>query len=468
MTKNMTQKLLSPKAAVPILLLTFIFSLIIDNGFKFMSLAIQEDFHLSASSASLQATLTGIVIGIGAVVYAALADSFSIRRLLIFGLILTAAGSIIGFAGQNIWPVVLTGRIIQTSGLAAAETLYVIYVTKHLPDKDQKTYLGFSTSAFQLAILFGTLTSGYIATHISWAAMFLLSCLALVAIPFVAKQVPEEESTRSHLDVVGLFAITVLSTAAMLFLNTPNLLWISVAVLALIVFIVHVIRNPHALVRPEFFTNWRYVFALITVAIIYSTQMGVTTLVVPYAVHDLHGMDLDVASLLMAPGYAMGALLGALSGKVARYLSSRQTMYVALAMIVLAMALIAALIDGPLWVIVLAIILFSGGFATMYAPLVNSALTSIPAAKSGIAIGFYNLTINIAIPAGIGYTAKLIDLSPSFLGFLSSASTPQAQSQATVCWILVFIGLAGALVYVLSDAVLAQKEHSAARTEAPA
>ncbi len=36
----------------------------------------------------------------------------------------------------------------------------------------------------------------------------------------------------------------------------------------------------------------------------------------------------------------------------------------------------------------------ASGFALMYAPLVNTALQNIPAAKSGIAIGFYNLTIN--------------------------------------------------------------------------
>ena len=47
----------------------------------------------------------------------------------------------------------------------------------------------------------------------------------------------------------------------------------------------------------------------------------------------------------------------------------------------------------------------------MYAPLVNTALRNISAVKSGIAIGFYNLTINIAIPLGIAYTAKLQDLA---------------------------------------------------------
>ena len=90
------KKVLNPKAAVPVILFTFVFSLVIDNGFKFMSKPIADDLHLSATTVSLQATLAGIVIGIGAVVYAALADTFSIKKLLYVGIGLTVIGSIIG------------------------------------------------------------------------------------------------------------------------------------------------------------------------------------------------------------------------------------------------------------------------------------------------------------------------------------------------------------------------------------
>ena len=72
---------LDPKAAVPVILFTFVFCLVIDNGFKFMTKPIAEDLGLSLTTASLQATLAGIVIGIGAVVYAALADPNAIMAM---------------------------------------------------------------------------------------------------------------------------------------------------------------------------------------------------------------------------------------------------------------------------------------------------------------------------------------------------------------------------------------------------
>ena len=63
---------LHPKAAVPVLLSLFVFSLIMDNGFKLLSPSIASSLGLSENTVSLQATLPGILIGIGAVVYAAL------------------------------------------------------------------------------------------------------------------------------------------------------------------------------------------------------------------------------------------------------------------------------------------------------------------------------------------------------------------------------------------------------------
>lgn len=207
----------NPKAAVPIILFTFLFCLVIDNGFKFMTKPIAEDLGLSLTTASLQATLAGIVIGIGAVVYAALADSISMRKPLVAGIAMIALGSAIGFAFQGVWELVLVGRIIQTCGLAAAETLYVIYVTKYLSKADQKTYLGFSTSAFQGALLIGTLKSGIMATYVSWTAMFLVSLLLIAAVPVILKKVPDSASARSHLDVLGLFLVAVVATAVMMY-----------------------------------------------------------------------------------------------------------------------------------------------------------------------------------------------------------------------------------------------------------
>ena len=160
------------KKAVPILLFLFVFSLVIDNSFKLISVAIADDLNISVTTVSWQATLAGLVIGIGAVVYASLSDAISIRTLFIYGVILIIIGSIIGYIFQHQFALLLVGRIIQTAGLAAAETLYVIYVAKYLSKEDQKTYLGLSTSSYSLSLVIGTLSGGFISTYLHWTICF--------------------------------------------------------------------------------------------------------------------------------------------------------------------------------------------------------------------------------------------------------------------------------------------------------
>ena len=128
---------------------------------------------------------------------------------MIIAIILVAIGSVIGFAFQGSWPIVLAARINQTTGLAAAETLYVVFVTKHFTGDRQKTYLGFSTAAFQLSLLLGVVGGGFVATYISWPVLFLIALAPLLALPVVMKTVPEEETTSSSMDVFGLFLVAI-------------------------------------------------------------------------------------------------------------------------------------------------------------------------------------------------------------------------------------------------------------------
>lgn len=432
----------NPKAAVPILLFVFVFSLVIDNGFKTMTMPMAAGLGISDNTASLQASLAGVIIGIGAVVYSALADSISIRKLMLTGVILIAVGSAIGFIFSGSWPMVLAGRLIQTTGLAAAETLYVIYVTKHLSEDDQKTYLGFSTAAFQAGLLIGALTSGFVSTYISWTAMFLIPLVLLLTIPPIIKMVPEDEAVEGHLDALGLFYIALFATSLIMFTQAFTPLWLIPTVLGVVLFAIHIRRAHYPVVTTEFFTNGRYIWTIVMVFFVYSTQMGYIFLL-PYAAQDYHGLSIDEASLLMIPGYVCAILVGIFSGKIGHVISSRATVYTGMAMIIGSLIVNALFAHAHIAVLVVTTIAFASGFALQYAPLVNTALRNITAQKSGIAIGFYNLTINIAIPLGIAYTAKLLDATEGY---------------TTALWVLSAVAALGAIIYVLSDQAMAKNE----------
>ncbi len=439
-------KAINPKVAVPILLFVFVFSLVIDNGFKTMTMPMALGLGISDNTASLQASLAGVIIGIGAVVYAALADSISIRKLLLIGIFLTIVGSIIGFVFSSSWPMVLTGRLVQTTGLAAAETLYVIYVTKHLAEKDQKTYLGFSTAAFQAGLLIGALTSGFISTYVSWTAMFLIPLILILTVPVIIKTVPEDEAVESNLDVFGLLLVAIFAASLTMYMQEFNWLWLIPTAIGIIIFALHVRTAKQPVVHPEFFSNGRYVWSLVLVFLAYSTQLGYVFLL-PYAANGLHDMSIDKANMLMIPGYVCAILVGLSSGHIGKILSSRATIYTALAMIIGSLIVAALFVQLHVAVLAATTITFASGFALLYAPLVNTALTSISATKSGIAIGFYNLTINIAIPLGIAYTSKLLESTEGF---------------NTALWVLSGVALVGALVYFAADTKMTKTEITAA------
>lgn len=456
-----------PKRAVPVILFLFVFSLIIDNGFKFVSKSIGDDLGLSASTVSLQATLAGVIIGIGAVVYATLADTFSIRKLLIAAVAMICVGSLVGYVFRTSFEGILAGRIIQTCGLAAAETLYVIYVTKYLRREDQKTYLGFSTAAFQLSLLLGAVASGFIATYVHWTVFFLVPLLCVFALPGVLRKVPRHEVTAGHVDVLGLFLIAVFATCVMLFLQNFVWWWLLPVTAAMVVFVLHIRYGRRAIVDRSFFAEPRYPSMLAVVFVLYSAQLAYMFMF-PFLMADLYGLDAGAASLLLAPGYLCAVLVGILSGRIARYLDSKRAITLAICMMILALAGPAVLVEAGTWVFVVSVTLFASGFALIYAPLVSTAIRDIAPEKSGVAIGFYNLTINIAIPLGIAYVAMLIDLSPRFLSWLSLATTEQGEQYAGVLWIIAVITTLGLVVYRVSIAALEKQDARLGRTDDPA
>ncbi|WP_105986739.1 MFS transporter [Staphylococcus chromogenes] len=397
------------KRAVPILLFLFVFSLVIDNSFKLISVAIADDLNISVTTVSWQATLAGLVIGIGAVVYASLSDAISIRTLFIYGVCLIIIGSIIGYVFQHQFAFMLAGRIIQTAGLAAAETLYVIYVAKYLSKEDQKTYLGLSTSSYSLSLVIGTLSGGFISTYLHWTNMFLIALIVVFTLPFLFKLLPKENGVnKAHLDFIGLVLIATIATTVMLFITNFNWLYMIGALIAIAVFALYIKNAKRPLVDKTFFQNKRYASFLFIVFVMYAIQLGYI-FTFPFIMQQIYHFELDTTSLLLIPGYLVAVVTGALSGKIGNYLSSKQATITAITLIALSLILPAFTVGQHVSIFVISMIFFAGSFALMYAPLLNETIRTIDVHMTGVAIGFYNLIINVAVSVGIAIAAALID-----------------------------------------------------------
>ncbi|MGD8190517.1 MFS transporter [Brevibacillus ginsengisoli] len=435
----------SAKKAVPIILLLFLLCLVIDNSFKIVSVDMAKDFNISATTVSWQATLAGLVIGIGAVVYAALADSISLRKLFSVGIILICIGSVMGYIFQHSFFMVVISRIIQTAGLASAETLYVIFVTKHLPANEQKKFLGLSTSSFALSQVIGAITGGYVSTYFNWATLFLVPLVTIFTLPFILKYLPKEERNNSHIDVLGLFLVGAIAASLLLYITDFNWIYLLVFIVAIVAFLAYISKNSKAFIGISFFQNRQFISLLGVAFVIYSVQLAYIFLF-PFLLEKLYGLKLDTISLLLIPAYVLAAAVGALSGKVAKVMGSRQCITIAMITIMASLLLAGFFVKTSIVVFVFSMILFSCSFAFMYAPLLSSCIGNIPKENSGTAVGFYNLTLNVAMSIGIAYTAAMMDhpaMRRSFLGF----SNPDVSMFSNTLFMIALVALFSLILY---------------------
>ncbi|KMN45212.1 MFS transporter [Bacillus sp. LK2] len=436
----------SAKKAVPVILLLFLLCLVIDNSFKIISVDMAKDFQISVTTVSWQATLAGLVIGIGAVVYATLADSVSIRKLFSIGIILICVGSAMGYIFQHSFLLVVISRVIQTAGLAAAETLYVIFVTKHLPVNEQKKFLGLSTSSFALSQLIGAVTGGYVSTYFHWTTLFLVSFVTLFTLPFILKYLPKEEAKNSNIDVVGLVLVGAISASLLLYITDFNWIYLLMFIVAITLFLTYISKNSKAFIGISFFQNKQFISLLGVAFIIYSVQLAYIFLF-PFLLEKIYGLKLDSISLLLIPGYIAGAIVGALSGKIAKVLGSKQCITIAMSSIIVSLLLGGFFVKTSVVVFIISMILFSSSFAFMYAPLLDSCIGTIEKEKTGTAIGFYNLTLSVAMSIGIAYTAAMMDHSAMRTNFLGIISNPDASMFSNILFILALITLFSLSLY---------------------
>ena len=242
----------------------------------------------------------------------------------------------------------------------------------------------------------------------------------------------------------GVFLVATIATGIVLFMQKFNWWFLLPAAAAIVLFGWHISVHPNALITRDFFRNTRYTMMLAVVFVVYSVQLGYQ-FIFPFIIEGIYGWKLSNVALLLVPGYTAAVVVGALSGKIATRLSSRAAIVIAMLMIAAALAIPAFLVGGWVGTFAVSMVLFGSGFALMYAPLLSTAIRDVPKAKGGIAIGFYNLIINMAVPIGIAFAAKLRNLGLSLTSFTGQSA--REASYGSVLLTLAVITLLALLLY---------------------
>ena len=434
------------KKAVPAVLTLMIFALVIDNSFKIISSDLAKAFNLSASTVSWQVTIAGLVIGIGAVVYASLADSISVRDLLAIGIALICIGSLLGFIFQESFTMIIISRIIQSAGLGSAETLYVIFIAKYFKDSEQKKYLGYSTSSYAISQIIGAIAGGYISTYLHWTALFLIPLLTLLILPFILKYIPKEKAKAGSIDYIGFILVSSVAASLMMLVSGFKWIYLIALLITLSLFVLYISKNKKAFISIKFFANRNFISILLVSFVIYSVQLAFIFMF-PFLIEYIYNYRLDQVSLLLVPSYVLAAIVGAMAGNVAKRFGSKQCIQMSIIGIIISLLIGAFFIESSVYLFMFIMILFASSFALMYAPMIDTLTKTIPKEKIGTAIGFYNFNLNMAMSIGITYVASLMDaklLGESIIGVFNSTKAIQ---YSNVLLVLAVISAGSLLLY---------------------
>lgn len=124
-----------------ILVFTLTLSVMGATMFNIVLPQISEAFDLTIAQVSWVISAYGLIYAIGTVTYGKLADTYKLKNLLTFGLLLFALGSLIGVASQEFW-MMLVGRCIQAVGAAAIPATAMLISVRYFPPERRGSAIG--------------------------------------------------------------------------------------------------------------------------------------------------------------------------------------------------------------------------------------------------------------------------------------------------------------------------------------
>lgn len=208
-------------------------------------------------------------------IYGKLSDSFGRRNVMLTGIAIFLAGSVLcGFAGSMLSLVIFRG--VQGLGAAAiTSTAFAVPADLFVP-AERARYQGIFGAVFAVSSIVGPLLGGVLTDHVGWRWVFFINLpLGAIAVAFIVAKMPRLHSgLSSRVDWLGALLLIVATVPFLLTLRGDRSLdaWLSLEVLGplalslvgLALFILVERQNPHAILPFALFKNRVFLLVALT------------------------------------------------------------------------------------------------------------------------------------------------------------------------------------------------------------
>jgi MFS family permease len=390
---------------------------------------LQAGLQLSSPATAWVLSAYALALAVTTAVYGRLADVMGVRKPLVVGVLLMAAGAGLSAAAQSL-PMLLAGRLLQGAGGGSVPVLATALVSARFTGSARTTALGRIAGASAAVSALGPLLGGAVALLGGWRSAVALPLTGLLLLPIVARAAPAR-GIGGRVDIRG--AVLVAGTAAGLVLLLqsvaagPAIAGVGAALLLVGIPLTawHVRREPDGFLPRSVVTRGAVLHASFAGASMPAAWFALL-LAVPIAL-DARGWTSLQVGVALVPAAAVGLAAAQAAGRILVRFGSRATL-AGSALLASAALLAAALAVEEGWPALLALTVaaVTVAFSIGQPAMVSAIGAAVPEAVRGIALGVASLVFLTGGSLGAAAVGGLADSQGLAVALVAVALLPLA------------------------------------------
>ncbi|HZU73406.1 MAG TPA: MFS transporter [Acidimicrobiales bacterium] len=406
---------------------------------------IERSLHLGLASVVWVIISYLLVITIFATQVGRLGDMFGRVRMYEIGFVVFIVGSVLCALAWDETSIIAF-RILQGLGGALLSANSGAVIADIFPPEKRGRAFGFNATGYTTGAVIGIVVGGAIVTYMSWRWIFWINApIGVFAVLLAMRVLRDRTQTQARkLDLpgmitlgAGLFAVLwAMTRYASYSFSTGVLVALLVGIALVLAFVVIETRTKMPMLALSMFRIPAMTPSLLASLFQSLANFAVLFLVIMY-LQGVRQLSPLRASLLLVPGYVLGAFIGPAAGRLADRVGPVVPATAGLGIQVVALAVYAQMrLHTPLWLVVVASVISSIGAGFFFPANTAAVMKSAPESIFGIASGmlrtFSNVGMVFSFAVAIVAASHSISRRIAFAIFVGSTSLkPQLAASFT-------------------------------------